>query len=109
VQHIWVAGKDRYARDKKIEVPPHSLSERFNSFGVRITPETTTFFLNRESIWSTPTPPEYRQPMYLLANLALGGGWPVGDLKPPVALDIQAIRVFQSRRLSEAGAGHAGP
>lgn len=109
VQHIWVDGKDRYGRDKKIEVPPHLLSERYNTFGVRITPETTTFFLNRQSIWSTPTPPEYRQPMYLLANLALGGGWPIGDLKPPVWLDIAAIRVFQSKRLSEAGGDHAGP
>ncbi len=47
--------------------------------------------------------------MYLLANLAMGGGWPTGDLKPPVWLDIAAIRVFQSKRLSEAGGDHAGP
>lgn len=108
VQHIWVGGKDRYARDKMQEVKPHLLSDRDNSFGVRITPDTTTFFLNRESFWATPTPPEYRQPMYLLANLALGGGWPV-DLAAPVHLDIAAIRVFQSKALAAPEGDHAGP
>lgn len=107
VQHIWIDGKDVYGRDKVMEVRPHSLSEGFNSFGVRITPEVTTFYLNRESFWATPTPPEYRQPMYVLANLALGSGWPV-DLQPPVHLDIAAIRVFQSKALVP-GADHAGP
>ena len=109
VEHIWVDGRDRYGRDHKAEVPPHLLSQRFNSFGVRITPEVTTFFLNRVSYWSTPTPPEYRQPMYVLANLALGGGWPMADLKAPVTMDIAAIRVFQSKDLVRAGGEHAGP
>ncbi|MDX7950400.1 glycoside hydrolase family 16 protein [Lichenihabitans sp. Uapishka_5] len=108
VQHIWVDGKDRYGRDKRVEVPPHLLSDRFNSFGVRITPDTTTFFLNRNSVWSTPTAPEYRQPLYVLANLALGGGWPMADLQPPVIMQIAAIRVFQSKALLP-GADHAGP
>jgi hypothetical protein len=106
VQHIWIDGKDRYGRDKMMAVPPHSLSDRYNDFGVRITPDTVTFFLNHESFWTTPTPPEYRQPMYLLANLALGGGWPTKDLVPPVALDIAAIRVFQ---LKSPGGDHAQP
>jgi beta-glucanase (GH16 family) len=108
VQHIWVAGKDRYARGHITEVTPHLLADRPNSFGVRITPETVTFFLNRESFWSTPTAPEYRQPMYMLANLALGSGWPV-DLPGPVHMDIASIRVFQSKTLMAPGNDHAGP
>ena len=109
VEHIWVDGKDRYGRDRMMEVTPHLLSADYNTFGVRITPDTTTFFLNRESFWVTPTPPEYKQPMYVLANLALGGGWPVKDLHSPAFMDISAIRVFQSKAALQSDPTHAGP
>jgi beta-glucanase (GH16 family) len=71
-----------------------SLSSRPNLFGVLITPQTTSFYLNRQMFWSTPTPPEYRQPVYILANLALGGGWPLQDLSSPQVMQIRYIRAY---------------
>jgi Glycosyl hydrolases family 16 len=85
-EHVWVNGKNQLLRSIVPEVPAGQLSNRFNRFGVLITPKFTSFYLNRKEYWSTPTPPEYRQPMYILANLALGSGWPISGLKSPVIM-----------------------
>jgi hypothetical protein len=93
--HVWVNGQNQFLRSKQQEVPEDQLSLAFNRFGVLITPETTSFYLNRHEFWSFPTPPEYRQPMYILANLALGGGWPISGLKSPIVMQIRDITVWQ--------------
>jgi hypothetical protein len=98
VQHIW-RKKDPWAIDHMTQVEPHLLTSRFNTYGVMIGPDQMTFYLNREPIWNTPTPPEYKQPMYLLANLALGAGWPLEGLKSPAVMDIDYIKVFQNKAL----------
>lgn len=94
-EHVWINGKNQLLRATMPEVPKGQLSSGFNRFGVLITPQTTSFYLNRHEFWSTPTPPEYRQPMYMLADLALGGGWPISSLKSPVMMRIKDIKVWQ--------------
>jgi len=95
-EHVWVGGKHKYLQARLNEVPFGLLSSQFNTFGVLITPATTNFYLNRVEIWSTPTPPEYDQPMYILANLALGGGWSIKGLSSPQVMQIRYIRVYQA-------------
>jgi hypothetical protein len=94
-EHVWLDGKNQFLRSAKMEVPFGQLSSGFNQYGVLITPTTTSFYLNHREIWSTPTQPEYRQPMYILADLALGGGWPITDLDSPVTMHIMNIKVWQ--------------
>jgi hypothetical protein len=97
VAHVWEGGKDLLDSEHLVAVPDGSLSKDFNDYGVLIDPAQTTFYLNRRRVWSIPTPPEYRQPMYVLANLALGGGWPINQLSSPQVMDIQSIQVFQAK------------
>jgi beta-glucanase (GH16 family) len=77
-------------------VPPGSLSSGYNTFGVLVEPKETSFYLNRKEVWSTPTPPEYTQPLYLLVDLAIGGGWPDNKLTSPQRMDVQYVRVYQA-------------
>ncbi|BCP52434.1 hypothetical protein K32_10510 [Kaistia sp. 32K] len=105
VAHLFRDGKDRLQKDNLVRVPAGSLTDRFNDFGVLVEPELTRFFLNRKEIWRLPTPPEYHQPFYVLANLALGGGWPIDKLKSPAVMTIAHIMVFQDKaRLAAQGA-----
>jgi beta-glucanase (GH16 family) len=99
-QHFWSNGTNPlYPKGMKLGaklqmVPPGLLTRQFNDFGVLITPATITYYLNRAPYWETPTPDVYRQPMYVLADLAVGGGWPFKDLHGPVAMDIAYIHVY---------------
>ncbi|HQT72638.1 MAG TPA: glycoside hydrolase family 16 protein [Acidiphilium sp.] len=97
-EHVWVHGGNALLRSRLVRVPAGLLTSRFNRFGVLITPRTTSFYLNRRRFWSTPTPRQYRQPMYMLADLALGGGWPIDHLTPPLTLRIRQIEVWQRDR-----------
>ena len=101
VEHIWENGKDRLHLDHVTDVSPHFFTTQFNTFGVLIDPQHTRFYLNRAEIWDTPTPPEYRQPMYMLIDLALGGGWPIDGLSSPAVMAVASVRVFKDKTLSE--------
>jgi beta-glucanase (GH16 family) len=94
--HLFQGGKDVLQGHKITAVPPGSLTSRFNDYGVLIGPDETRFYLNRQEFWAAPTPPEYRQPMYILANLALGSGWPIDKLKSPAIMEISHIVVYQA-------------
>jgi hypothetical protein len=95
VEHVWEYGNDRLHLNHLTQVPPGLLSRQFNTYGVLIGPDQTSFYFNRALIWSTPTPPEYQQPMYMLVNLAIGGGWPENTLLSPEIMQVKYIRVFQ--------------
>jgi hypothetical protein len=95
-EHVWEKnGQHKWLQAYMNTVPAGILSRKFNTFGILIEPDQTSFYFNRREYWSTPTPPEYNQPMYILANLALGGGWPIDHLSSPQVMDIQYIRVYQ--------------
>jgi beta-glucanase (GH16 family) len=104
VAHLWRHGSDELNRDFIVKVPKDSLTDRFNTFGVLIQPRTTTFFLNRQKVAAIDTPPEYRQPFYILANLAMGSGWPTKDLPPTRVMQIAYIRAYKAppQALAEA-------
>jgi hypothetical protein len=101
-EHLWVNGKDILANSDLVKVPAASLINQFNTYGVLIGPKEMTFYLNRKPIWSTPTPSAYQQPMYILANLALGGGWPINRLQSPAIMQIRYIRVYQFKTIPGA-------
>ena len=96
-EHVWVKGTNRLLRGYMMEVPSGILSAQFNTYGVLIEPDQTSFYFNGQEYWSTPTPPEYMQPMYMLANLALGGGWPIDHLQSPQVMQIEYIRAYEMK------------
>jgi len=52
--------------------------------------------LNGAKFWETQTPDAYKQPMYLLIDLAVGGGWTDGRLASPQVMDVAYVRVYQA-------------
>lgn len=94
VVHLWKADAPDFAAGTRVSVERGSLTVRYNDFGVAIGPEHTVFYLNKREVWRTETIPEFRQPMYMLANLALGGGWPINRLESPLYMHIAHIRAY---------------
>jgi beta-glucanase (GH16 family) len=90
-------GKITYASGYTVVVPEGIMSTQFNDYGVLIRPDTTSFYFNRREVFKTPTRPEMRQPMYILADLALGGGWPIDKTKNPSVMEISHIQAYTER------------
>jgi hypothetical protein len=101
-EHLWTNNSDSLHLTTAVDVPPGSLSSGYNTFGVLIEPKETSYYLNRKKVWSTPTPAEFRQPMYFLLDLAIGGGWPSDHLTSPQRMEVQYIRAYQPVGAHEA-------
>lgn len=97
VVHVWADDARRFGAEKVVAMPAGSASNGFNRYGVLIDESWVTFYLNRREVWRTPTRPEFKQPMYMLANLALGSGWPIDKTPNPSFLYIRSIAAYQRR------------
>lgn len=74
------------------------MSADFNTYGADWQKDTITFYFNGEEVWKTATPDDMHVPMYLLANLTVGGYWPGdpdGSTSFPSSLQIDYIRAYQ--------------
>ena len=71
-----------------------NLYTQYNTFGVDWQADKTTFYFNGESVGSIATPAEFKQPMFLLANLAVGGHWAGPPTGQSGDLKIDYIRGF---------------
>ena len=77
--------------------PTPDLSEGFHTYGVKWTSEEIVWYFDGRRMVSVPTPSDMHKPMYLLANLAIGGGWagpPDATTRFPADYQIDRIRVY---------------
>jgi beta-glucanase (GH16 family) len=95
--HVWnlkSPDKSRVA-SSRIPIPYGTLSREFHTFGVSVDPSTITFYFDRREVWSAKTMPEHQQPMYLLVDLAVGGGWPIGNMPSPSFMYVDYVRAWR--------------
>lgn len=71
-----------------------SLTTGFHTYGVNVDPTWIVFYLDRVEFWRTPTPPEHKHGLMLLADLGLGSGWPIDKTPSPSYLFIDYIRAW---------------
>ena len=92
--HSWYDGQQTFGEGAVIPMPSGSATAAFNRYGVAIDHDWVTFYFNRKQVWRTPTRLEYRQPMYILANLALGSGWPIDKTPNPSFMYVKSIAAY---------------
>jgi beta-glucanase (GH16 family) len=92
--HSSVGGKHS-SETKAIDVP--DTSEKFHTYSIGWTKDAIEWFFDDIEIASKPTPQDFHQPMYMLLNLAVGGGWPgVPDVNTqfPAKYTIDWVRAY---------------
>jgi beta-glucanase (GH16 family) len=95
VVHVWFRDEGKNRGDGHITaVPNTSLVEDFHTYGVDISPQELTFFLDGKPVWKYPAPPELDSAMYPLVNLALGSGWPIDKTPDPSTLLVDYVHVY---------------
>lgn len=79
-----------------LTIPDASLA--FHTYGMEWTPTDVIFYFDDKEMTRWPTPATMHKPMYLLANLALGGDWaqsPDATTKFPSVMEIDFIRAYK--------------
>jgi hypothetical protein len=74
-----------------IKVRSGSLVKVSHAYGVAVGHKDIVFYLDRQEVWRTPTPPEHHKPLGILLNLALGSGWPIGETPNPSTMTVSRV------------------
>lgn len=81
---------------KGVEV--HPSSDDFHTYAVSWDPQKVVFYLDGVETQRMPTPSDMHRPMYILANLAIGGDWagtPDASTAFPAKFSIRYIRAYR--------------
>lgn len=79
------------------EAAPGQLTSEFNTYGVSVDADDTIIYFNREEIWRTKTPEEYKQPLYMLLNLAMDEGFVTASTPDKAVMEVDYVRVFRRK------------
>ncbi|WP_370878167.1 MULTISPECIES: glycoside hydrolase family 16 protein [Rhodoplanes] len=97
--HVWNrrVPKESRSEHRRIPVAAGSLYDDFHTYGAGIDPDWIRIYFDRREVWRTPTPKEHRQPMYLLLDLGLGGGWPIDAAPSPSFMVVDYVRAWKPK------------
>ena len=70
--HLW--GPDSASSENYAYQAEPGMTTGFHTYGVDIEPDTIIWYFDRKAVWSAPSYPEARRAMYIMVDLALGGG-----------------------------------
>lgn len=70
--HVWGANNEHQADGKAVR--EDTLTKGYHQFGVDVEPDTSTWYYDRQKFWQAPTLEAAKSPMFVMINLALGGG-----------------------------------
>lgn len=93
--HLWYPDKRHWADGKPSIV--QGMADDFHTYGAMVTPESIIFYFDGVELRRVKTPDEAKVPLYILANLALGGGWPIDKTPNPSYMYIDYIRVYSQQ------------
>ena len=71
--HIWKNRGDQITYGASKNDQP-GMTTGYHAYGVDVEPTGITWYFDRKKIWAAPIFPEAQTPLYVMMNLALGGG-----------------------------------
>src|SRR4030095_7896236 len=75
------------------------MSLGYHTYGVDWEPDYITYYFDGQQVFKAPTPADMNEPMYMIANLAVGGYWPgnANSTTPfPAQMKIDYIRAYSN-------------
>ncbi len=97
--HSQVSGSQRvdathYLDEANVAVP--DMTSGFHTYGVDWEPDTITWYYDGHPTFQAATPADLNKPMYLIANLAVGGAWAGDPDAASAQMTIDYIRAYAS-------------
>lgn len=92
----YVTVHSKVMKDGGTEVP--IAPGAFHTFAVSWDPKNLVWYVDGREVKRLPTPPDLNKPMFMLANVALGGDWagqPDASTPFPATLSIDYIRAYR--------------
>lgn len=90
--HLWGPGDFHWAEGDTSIVT--GMTDDFHTYGVSVEEDLLTFYFDGVEIRKCKTPKEAKVPLYLMVDLALGGGWPIDKTPDPSVMIVDYVRAY---------------
>jgi hypothetical protein len=90
--HLWYPNKRHKADGRAYFVT--RMTDDFHNYGVMVDSDFITFYYDGVELRRVKTPPEAEVPLYILVDLALGGGWPIDKTPNPSYMYVDYVRAY---------------
>jgi hypothetical protein len=94
--HLWHPDGRHWAQGDFFAAP--GPTDDFHTYGVMVDEANVTWYFDGIEIQKQPTPQEAKVPLYLLVDLAMGGGWPIDKAVSPSYMYVDYVRAYAKRR-----------
>jgi hypothetical protein len=93
--HIWnTDGTEAPGGSAAVNFVNSGMTTGFHNYGVMVEPDVITWYVDGVQQWQVPTFPEAKNPLYILVDYALGGGWGTSGVGNPSYTEIDYIRAY---------------
>jgi hypothetical protein len=93
--HLWGPGDFHWAEGDTSVVT--GMTDGFHTYGVLVEDDFITFYFDGVELRKDRTPKEAKVPLYLMVDLALGGGWPIDKTPDPSHLLVDYVRAYAKK------------
>jgi hypothetical protein len=90
--HLWRPDGSHWGDGRPFVV--QGMTDDFHRYGVLVTPDDIAFYFDGVELRRVKTPEEAKVPLYLLVDLALGGGWPIDKTPNPSYMYVDYVRAY---------------
>jgi hypothetical protein len=93
--HLWGPGKFHWAEGDTSVVT--GMTDGFHRYGVMVEDDFIRFYFDGVELRRARTPREAKVPLYLMVDLALGGGWPIDRTPNPSHMLVDYVRAYAKK------------
>ena len=93
--HVWDKGVDTNPTPlHDTQVAAGTLVSGYHDHGVQVAPDVITYYFDRSSVWSQPTPPEHRSPLFPSLISRSDRGTRSTKTPDPSVLSVEYVHVY---------------
>ncbi len=93
--HLW--GPGDFHRGEGDTTIVSGMTEGFHTYGASVEDDALIFYYDGAEIRRERTPDAAKVPLYLMVDLALGGGWPIDKTPNPSRMAVDYVRAYAKR------------
>jgi len=92
--HIWNTDGSPATESFAVNFVNSGLTTGYHTYGLMVEPDVITWYVDGIQQRQVPTFAEAKNPLYILVNYALGGGWGTSGVGNPSYLNVDYVRAY---------------
>jgi hypothetical protein len=90
--HTWGPGDRHWGEGDGFFVP--GMTDDFHTYGALVEEKEIVIYFDGVELWRQKTAPEFKVPLYIMVDLAMGGGWPIDKAVSPSYMYVDYVRAY---------------